>query len=541
MLSNDCDTNGKRAVPPALKLYDYQLWRVFITIADSEGGIHRLYPYHSSALHTVRRGSQVCRYWRHVILGSPSLWASVVNLTHLQQKTEHWRDMVLRRAGGALLTITGAVDVAQSLLFILDTHWTRIRKLDVVVYDFRSLEYERWKAFQQPAPNLESFRFGCARGTPIFLQEDQDASSNISFADYAPLLREFSATRITFLTSPPWFSHVRVLHISSCFTMPHFLDSLVDAQLLEWLDIQNGFTPVAGADRFRELPTVVLPRLLRIQIRSKISTCLDFLEQIQPSYGCSLALQTDDPTDAPTVWGPTLLDSLRRVISRYAKAYFATHSIRELCLDVEKGRFRFSGYADNIPVFNSPECHYFNIWINSKTGFTPRIISVFLGCLALCTFTTVTSLVFKMVDILDFEVFDPDFLAFISSIPYVEVLQSGVKTIALLNGLVDEEIPHSSSASIPASSSRIALPCLKSVKIQELDLIPDNFEGIVTDFFKWRKGTGVWIESLELMVYGYVAPRARGAGSDVPGGPGSGVGGRLEVVGPYDAVYLRGR
>jgi hypothetical protein len=226
--------------------------------------------------------------------------------------------MVLRRAGGALLAVTGAVDVAQSLLFILDTHWTRIRKLDVVVYDFRSLEDERWKAFQQPAPNLESFRLGCARGTPLFLQ---DASSNILFADYAPLLREFFATQINFLTLPPWFSHVRVLHISSCFTMPQLLDSLVDAEFLEWLDIQNGFTPVTGLDRFRELPTVILPRLSRIQIRSKVATCSEFLEQIQPAYGCSLALQTDDPTDAPTVWGPTLLDSLRRVISRYAKAY----------------------------------------------------------------------------------------------------------------------------------------------------------------------------------------------------------------------------
>jgi hypothetical protein len=138
-------------------------------------------------------------------------------------------------------------------------------------------------------------------------------------------------------------------------------------------------------------------------------------------------------------------------------------------------------------------------------GFTPAIISLFLGCLASCSFTTVTSLVFKMVDILGFEVSDPDFLSFIASIPNVEVLQSGGKTIALLNGLADEEIPHSSSSSIPAPSSRVALPCLKTVKIQELDQIPDNFEGIITDFFKWRKGTGVWIE---LMVYGYVAPRA---------------------------------
>jgi hypothetical protein len=97
------------------------------------------------------------------------------------------------------------------------------------------------------------------------------------------------------------------------------LDSLVDAEFLEWLDIQNGFTPVTRLDRFRELPTVILHRLSRIQIRSKVATCLEFLEQIQPAYGCSLALQTDDPADAPTVWGPTLLDSLRRVMFRYAK------------------------------------------------------------------------------------------------------------------------------------------------------------------------------------------------------------------------------
>jgi hypothetical protein len=56
--------------------------------------------------------------------------------------------------------------------------------------------------------------------------------------------------------------------------------------------------------------------------------------------------------------------------------------------------------------------------------------------------------------------------------------------------------------------SRIALPVLKSVRIQELDQIPDNFEDIITDFFKWRKTTGVRIASLELVNCGYVAPRA---------------------------------
>jgi hypothetical protein len=108
-----------------------------------------------------------------------------------------------------------------------------------------------------------------------------------------------------------------------------------------------------------------------------------------------------------------------------------------------------------------------------------------------------------MGDILDFEVSDPDFLAFVSSVPYIQVLQSGVKTIALLNRLVDEEIPHSSSPSLPETSlSSIAIPFLKSVKIQELDQVPDSK-------FKWRKTTGVRIASLELQVnYGYVAPRA---------------------------------
>ncbi|KAF9476846.1 hypothetical protein BDN70DRAFT_881897 [Pholiota conissans] len=492
-------------IPPAFKLDDYLLWRIFITIADSEEGIHRLYPYHSSALHTIRRGSQVCRYWRDVILNSPSLWASVVNLTHLQQKTDHWRDVVLRRSGTALLTVTGAVDIAQSLLFILDTQWKRIRKLDVVVYDFRSLEDERWKALQQPAPCLESFRLGCARGTPLFLQ---DASSNILFADYAPLLHEFSASQINFLTLPPWFAHIRVLHISSCFTMPQLLDSLVDAHFLEWLDVQNGFTPVTGLDRFRELPVVVLPRLSRIQIRSNVGTCLDFLEQIQPVYGCSLALQTDDPTDAPTVWGPLLLDKLRRIVSRYSKAYFSTHNIRELSLDIQKGRFRFSGYADNMPPFNSPECHYFNVWINSRTGFTPTIVSLLFNCLASCPFTGITSLIFKMVDILDFDVSDSDFVSFISSLPNVEVLQTGFKTIALLNGLRCDAAPHSPTELPPPIVTPChAFPLLKTVKIQEIDQIQVNLEDVVTDFFRWRNDSGVRIESLELMIYGYVTTR----------------------------------
>ena len=55
----------------------------------------------------TRRSSQVCQAWRDIILGSPSIWASCIDLDVLNQKDDCWRNIVLQRTGQAMLFVTG--------------------------------------------------------------------------------------------------------------------------------------------------------------------------------------------------------------------------------------------------------------------------------------------------------------------------------------------------------------------------------------------------------------------------------------------------
>ncbi|KDR80339.1 hypothetical protein GALMADRAFT_153974, partial [Galerina marginata CBS 339.88] len=52
-----------------------------------------------SPLNTVRLTSQVCSHWREIILGSPIIWASTIELQILRQKSDNWRKEVMRRTG----------------------------------------------------------------------------------------------------------------------------------------------------------------------------------------------------------------------------------------------------------------------------------------------------------------------------------------------------------------------------------------------------------------------------------------------------------
>ena len=59
------------------------------------------------ALHVTRHTSQVSKYWRTLVLESPTIWARIIDLELFRPSLESWREEVLRRCGKCLLSVKG--------------------------------------------------------------------------------------------------------------------------------------------------------------------------------------------------------------------------------------------------------------------------------------------------------------------------------------------------------------------------------------------------------------------------------------------------
>ncbi|KDR68745.1 hypothetical protein GALMADRAFT_1027004 [Galerina marginata CBS 339.88] len=122
------------------------------------------------ALVTLRYFSQVCSRWRELAVGSPSLWAHVLNFNFLQQKVggQHWGKEVILRSGTAHLHVR-ATNVGCGGGF-LEQVFSRVGSL-----------------FNQPNPVLKPSSSISPGRTASFGPEF------VLFANNGPLLRTLSA------------------------------------------------------------------------------------------------------------------------------------------------------------------------------------------------------------------------------------------------------------------------------------------------------------------------------------------------------------
>ena len=131
---------------PIHKLGDDVLYEIFLanTYRVMRIVLMDLPPHYLSLspLVLTRRTSHVCRAWRDVLLRSPLIWARCIDLDALDQATDDWRDLVLRRAGRSMLTISAASarkrmvpgsGLATFLASLLDKHWANIGEIDLAI------------------------------------------------------------------------------------------------------------------------------------------------------------------------------------------------------------------------------------------------------------------------------------------------------------------------------------------------------------------------------------------------------------------------
>jgi len=108
----------------------------------------------------IRLSSQVCRHWRNLILGSPSLWGRLLNLNDLIGGSNEWRNEVLSQTKEAMLHVQLLLHnlhqvLTSFLLKILDEEWQRIQHLKVSMLGEGHSD-NRWLSILRPTVNLRS-------------------------------------------------------------------------------------------------------------------------------------------------------------------------------------------------------------------------------------------------------------------------------------------------------------------------------------------------------------------------------------------------
>ena len=251
--------------------------------ADADATVARWWPVHLSA---------VCRYWRAVVLLSPSLWRVIVleKPCHLSSAAYlKMIDLCLARSSGLPLDvhISRPLSAEQTawVAHTLAAQSARIRTFHVDDYSRRPDLFEHFRS--RPGPVLANFTVRCVAST---------CSLPMVFKDFTPSLRHLELKGIR--TWKNHFRDLRTVHFENAGgdkTFVNFLAFLAESPGLEELSLRHvklrAVEPQPDS-LFDPLP-VSFPLLSQIEMRD-ISSGLaaDILTSMRPSTSlcCQLTL-----------------------------------------------------------------------------------------------------------------------------------------------------------------------------------------------------------------------------------------------------------
>ena len=408
----------------------------------------------------LRYTSQVCSTWREIILSSPSLWARIIDLGGLTQRSNDWRHEVLERSQKSLLSIQGTIyaepkHALQRSFFLgmISDQWERIRHLQVTIHVKESMDCDAWNSLWRPSPTLEKFALAVVtpKGARIHIP---NTPNQTFFSNVAPRLQTFDLrTYVSINLQAPWVSQLRRFGISSACTLPGLFSALSEMKFLEELSIENIREP--KEDVFFPAFHIKLPLLKQLAIHQNISICLDILDSIVPAEGCRIRVKSFNSNLHNFL---ALRKPLCGVLNRYTKNYLNANSPSTLSLALDKRSACLqicnerSGLGTSISI-PDPASLQFSISIYSiMSPFRPCMFASFVRILTGCrmeNFSTFKMRIFGR----PFEEYDPGFIHIISSLVSVTELEATTEALALLHGI--------------PSDARI-FPALKTLKI-------DNF------------------------------------------------------------------
>jgi hypothetical protein len=359
---------------PISKLDHDLLWNIFtINVIDGGDFFYPLDETEYSPLTTTRRCSQVCIFWREIILDSPTLWGECIDLDTLVEGRNEWHDEVLRRTGKALLSVRARSENSISsgtalhcfLINLIHEHWARIQLFDVVVESDQTLDDPRvWTAFSRPARYLREFSILSVD----YISDTQDTIDHPRtfrlFSDDAPLLTHFSLHNyriiLPFSSRPfsPVFRTTQLQTLSlhqptelaasdlliACEQMPH-LEVL--AVTIGRLIPDNQHDTLSSSHRH-----VALPKLRTIDLSGpNLGIYSGFLGRISTHSGCTLAIETTlSWTEARPIQEVTpSVREMQRVFSQFANAFFDHHRdgilpVVDLTVTLMPGYLEFTTY-----------------------------------------------------------------------------------------------------------------------------------------------------------------------------------------------------
>ena len=279
------------------------LWEVLIKhTEDKERSV-------SSRLTCIRRCTHVCRAWRQLILGWPSVWAKLVVMNHSESK--EWMEEVLRRTRSSPLHLSAELrggnlfsdrEASMRELFYhtAKENWDRMEVFSLIIIGEFSVMHVSSKlrsTFQRSAPLLQEFhiRVQPHNEPRPELPPDEDLDINIQslFSNRAPFLQQFKSSlrHVSFHNPPTWCRALRALSMSGSNGMSIFkvMETLLHTPRLEDFHTES---LAFGKDDFERRHTanfgpLNLPSLSSIRLRMTLHQFATFMTHVKlGTRGC---------------------------------------------------------------------------------------------------------------------------------------------------------------------------------------------------------------------------------------------------------------
>ncbi|CAA7270429.1 unnamed protein product [Cyclocybe aegerita] len=394
---------------------------------------------HLRPLSVLRKGSQVCRTWRKMLLDSPVLWGRAIDFDVLVFADNEWREEVTKRTKTAPLFVTGSLDKTTDKILssFLAKYWSRVEVLEIHSEqswpgpDGYVFSPNDWSFLAQPTNTIKHF--------VLKIPTTSDMDHQL-FSGNAPSIRFFSTHRIFHHINPSWAANLHHLEIQIVatyheprLTAQEIFSALMVAHTLEVL-ILVGSLEEKPAGRLQKIN---LPNLRHITINDTVFACNTVLGNITARRGCCLSVDACDEPDFVDATPDDLLTT-RDLCMGYFTQYYELHAPQESHFqisDLKDSHFLAITPSENRPIDTQEgSSEGFAVMIDASMTST-RTPRNFVEGLVGLDFSSIISLDLEM-DPEEVEPSSPYFLSFLSSFGSVTTLMTNLQTLdSVLNHL----------------------------------------------------------------------------------------------------------
>lgn len=273
---------------------------------------HYLRPYVDPS-HPTRTASQVCRYWREIVLGAPKIWSRLIDCDLLPPT---WFKEVLRRAQDVPLTVLcrcvdSPADEAQT--YAIQRTNPNIGQLlaskkqfgefyaHLGMYLLSHMAEQLIQRLQQPMPQLTTFYLdvGQQRFGEMLWDIYEKTTVNLFANQAPPLLRKLSLRDYPLQSS---YSFLHSLTYLSITDPPHYFPLLamlgqtphLQQLILELFSPDEHMSPISGGSAFGPTNRVKLPCLTQIRLLGHYQGIVTLLECLEPAELLVLSCEMDN-------------------------------------------------------------------------------------------------------------------------------------------------------------------------------------------------------------------------------------------------------